>query len=678
MSTAPSRPSVPSDPRSTRSTVPPAREHGYAKHPGAAEPPGVKPESSTPPCYVDTARGGHTGCERRPVSTAAELQAQISELVKQGTQAAAVASDVSIAASNKHAKDVEGATRPLITIYGLPAAFVPVLLDSPLAIDPAFVEAHAAGRSYRPMGVRRRRGARAARYAHWDYPELVTGYWQAMAQNKSCQGLEQNSVGPGTPRVVADLARQPVVRPVSDAGKGLAAVFCRASLWVSKDVDVLFLDKPRWGETGPLRKACRPVKFAGNSAPMNQENQPGYGGTRRDNVAVAQWNGEEIPSLESVLQDSFATTYKDSGVLEVLQETAYEQWLELFEVLTPRRKVVKPEKTSLEWQIMRALERNFDMAKSTARSQNGNGTEEGFAVGPGDWGALIQRLRTRLEILAATCPGFPHKKPDKTANGALPVYHEEKLSYIPRHRPEADSPSSQGSDSDNQRALDRVTYLGATLLPFSIVSGVLSMNEGFEPGQPLFWVFWVATIPLTLFTVLVIYADKLRQVEVWSEVRDHSGSDSGSDQGSTKSGDGEKVQETEKGRRRPIPEFGIYKYNRPQQPEAVTYSAGGDVVIDLGTPTAETQQLPTAEPPSPYGADQRTDSDEDQEQEGTSSDEDTAEEVSLPISAAGYHPGWKKKQLGWKGAAMCMLKMRKPLRVLDGMPVAAREGQRDD
>ncbi|KAG6360627.1 hypothetical protein INS49_011691 [Diaporthe citri] len=677
MSTAPSRPSVPSDPRSTRSTVPPTREHGNPKQP-AAQPPEVKPEPPTPPCYVVTARGGDTGCERRPVSTAGELQAQVSELVKQGTQAAAAASDVFTAASAKHASGVEGAARPLITIYGLPAAFVPVLLDSPLDIDLSFVEAHAAGRSYRPMGIRRRRGPRAARYAHWDYPELVAGDWQAIARKRSCQGFEQNSIGPGLPQVVADLAREPVVRPVSDAGKGLAAVFCRASLWVSQDVDVLFLDKPRWEERGPLRKARRAGKVTGYNAPIDQENRPRYGGTKGDNVAVAQWNGEEIPSLESILQDSPATTCKDSGVLQVLEETAYEQWLELFEVLTPRRRVVKPERTSLEWQIMRALEQNFDMAKRTARSQNGSGTEEGFAVGPADWEGLIQRLRTRAEILTATCPGLPHKKPERTASGAL--YHQERMAYVPRHRPEADRPSSQGSDSDNQRALDRVTYLGGILLPFSIVSGVLSMNEGFEPGQPLFWVFWVATIPLTLFTVLVIYADKLRQVEVWSEVLDHSGSDSEGDRGSTKSGDGDKVQEAEKGKRKPMPEFGISKYSRPQQPEAVTYSAGGDVVIDLDTPTAETQQMPTAESPRPYGADPRMDSDEDQEQEGTSSDEDTAEEVALPMTAGetGYHPGWKKKQLGWKGAAMCMLRMKKPLRVLDGMPVAARGGQRDD
>lgn len=638
----------------------------------------VNPEPPTPPCYVVTARGDATGCERRPVSTAGELQAQISELVSQGTRAPAVASDVFIAASGKHARVVEAATRPLITIYGLPAAFVPVLLDSPLDIDPAFVEAHAAGRSYRPMGVRRRRGASAARYAHWDYPELVAGCWQATAQNKPWQGSEQNSVGSENPRVVVDFARQPVVRPVSDAGRGLAAVFCRASLWVSQDVDMLFLDKPRWGERGPLRKARRAGKVLANNASMSQENRPRDGGARGDNVAVAARKGEEIPSLESVLQDSLATINKDSGVLQVLEETAYEQWLELFEVLTPMRRMAKPEKTSLEWQVMRALERNFDMAKSIARSQNGSGTREGFAVGPDDWGALMQRLRTRVEILAATCPGLPYKKLEKTASE--PMYHQERVTYVPRHRPETNSPSSQGSDSDNQRALDRVTYLGGILLPFSIVSGVLSMNEGFEPGQPLFWVFWVATIPLTLFTVLVIYADKLRQVEVWSEVLDPGGSDSESDQGSTKVGGGAKVQETEKGKRRPTPEFGISKYNRPQQPEAVTYSAAGDVVIDLGTPTAEIQHIPTAGSPGPHGADARTDSDEDQEQEGTSSDEDTAEEVELPITAggSGYHPGWKKKQLGWKGAAMCMLRMKKPLRVLDGMPVGAREGQLDD
>lgn len=588
-----------------------------------------------------------------------------------------MATGVFTTAGDKQVRGVDGAVRPLITIYGLPAAFVPILLDGPLDMDPSFVEAHAAGTSYRPLGTRRRRGVKEARYAHWDYPELVAGYWQAVTEKESCAGFEQRPVGAGSSGGLVDLARQAVVTPVSDSDKGLAAVFCRASLWVSQDVDVLFLDKPRWGESSPLSKARRSGNIVGNNASASQKRRPNDDGTKGDNVEVAQWKGEEIPSLESILQDSIATAEKGSGVIQLLEETAYEQWLELFEALTPkRRRVVKPERTSLEWQIMRALERNLDMAKKAARSHNGTGAVQSYGVSPDDWGDLIQRLRTRAEILAATSPCVAHRKTGQTARGA--PFHAERMAYVPRHRPEAeDKPSSlQGSD-DNQRALDRVTYLGGVLLPFSVVSGVLSMNEGFEPGQPLFWVFWVATIPLTLFTVLVIYADKLRQVEVWSEVPDPSGSDSESDKGSTKSGGGGKVQETEKGKRKPTPTFGISKYNRPQQPEAVTYSAGGDVVIDLGTPTAETQQ-PSAEPPGSYGEEQRTDSDRNQDQEENSSDEDTPDEVALPAGGARYHPGWKKKQLGWKGAAMCILKMRKPMWALDEIPFAGREGQGGD
>lgn len=666
MSSAPSQLKDHPGGRNSRYPVTSAPEHGHPKHAGTVEPPEVKPGPPTPPCYVVVARGGGDTCERRPVSTAGELQAQISELVNQGTREAVVAAGVFAAAGGKQARGVEGSRRPLITIQGPPAAFVPVLLDSPLDIDPAFVEAHAAGRSYRPAGIRRRRGLKAARFAHWDYPELAAGYCP-----KDCSSSLEPAGG------VTDLVRQPVVRPVSDCDKGLAAVFCRASLWVSQDVDVLFLDKPRWGRRGSLRKARRAGQVAQSIASAGKEHRPKDYGTKWDNVAVAQWEGEEIPSLESTFQDSLAATNEHSGVFQLLEETAYEQWLELFEVLTPRRRVVKPERTPLEWQIMQALERNFDMSKSIARSQNGIGKDESFYVDPDDWKGLMQRLRTRVEILAATFPGITHKRPGKTATGT-PI-HQERITYVPRRRPQADPPSSSGPD-DNQRALDRVTYLGGILLPFSLVSGVLSMNEGFEPGQPLFWVFWVATIPLTLFTVLVIYADKLRQVEVWSQVPDHGGSDSSDDGGSMKSRGGHKVQEAEKRKRKSTPEFGISKYNRPQQPEAVTYSAGGDVVIDIDTPTAGIQQQISPESNEQYGEGRRTDSDEDQDQEGTSSDEDTDGEVELPITTggAGYHPGWKKEQLGWKGAAMCILKMKKPLRVLDGMPVAAREGQRDE
>lgn len=646
---------MPSAESGTAPLSPPRRQQpGHPQQDGAVGSAAVMHELPMPACYVVTAWNDDS-CEPRPIATSGDLEAEISNLVNQGTRAAAVASGALTAASDKQARGAGGAARPLITIRGLPAAFVPVLLDSPLDIDPAFVEAHAEGRRYRPAGVRRRRGAKAARYAHWDYPELVAGYWRGMAQKTSFPGFMNSSVAAEPPGGRLGLAQRPAVWPVSDVDKGLAAVFCRASLWVSREVDVLFLDKPCWGAKSPLRRANSGGRFTGSNISVGHEHGPREDGTKGDAVTVVQRKGEEITSLERTLQDSLSTARKDSGVSGVLEETAYEQWLELFEVLTLRRKVARPEKTSLEWRVMQSLERNFDMAKKgiVRFQKNGSEDEEGLAVGPDDWGGLMQRLRTRVEILAATSQCAARQKPGRTASWA-PV-HQEWVTYVPGHRTDKERPSSQGSD-DNQRALDRVTYLGGILLPFSLVSGVLSMNEGFEPGQPLFWVFWVATIPLTLFTVLVIYADKLRQVEVWDQVLDPSGSDSGDDQGSTKSGGGGKVQQTDKEKRKPAPAFGVSRHSRPQRPEPVTYSAGGDVVIDLGAPAAEMQQAPAES--------------SDQDQGGISSDEDAPAEAS-------YHPGWEKKQLGWKGAAMCILRMRKPLRVLDGMPTAAGEGLRD-
>lgn len=638
MPTAASRSNAHSGAQSSNSRLTRSREHGQPDRSGAVENPEAAPEPPTPPCYVITARSGDV-TERRPISTAGELQAEISNLVNRDTQAAALGPAVSTAAPGKQTESVNGTTRPVITIRGLPGMLVSAVLQSPLDVDPAFVEAHAAGTTYRPLGPRRRRGSRAARYAHWDHPELVVGHRQAMADEQSCPGFEYRPAVTEPP--TADLARQPVVWPVADSHNPLAAVFCRASLWEGRDVDVLFLDKPCWEGNGAWRKARRAGKLTGIQMPMSQK-----AGPNRD-----EWKGQEMPSLETILQESLATAHGGSGVFQVLEETVYEQWLELFEVLRPRAKEARRGEIPLEWRILQCLERNIDMARSNERSRNGTGNMQRFCVSPGDWGSLMQRLQLRVEILAAHSRRVTNREPGKA--------FQEGRAYIPsRGRSEADRPSSQGSEA-NQRALDRVTYLGGVLLPFSVVSGVLSMNESFEPGQPLFWVFWVATIPLTLFTVLVIYADKLRQVEVWAEVLDPSSSVSEEhdedDEKSTKSSGADEVQETEKGRRKTTPAFGLAKYYISHQPETVNYSAGGDVIIDLGTPSADFQHMST-EPQVPEREDRRTDSDHDQG--GTSSDEDTA----------AYRPGWKKKQLGWKGAAMCILRIQKPLWAMDGTP----------
>ncbi|KAI0392548.1 hypothetical protein F5Y17DRAFT_436087 [Xylariaceae sp. FL0594] len=81
---------------------------------------------------------------------------------------------------------------------------------------------------------------------------------------------------------------------------------------------------------------------------------------------------------------------------------------------------------------------------------------------------------------------------------------------------------------ENQRSLNRVAYLGGVLLPFSVVSGILAIQEPFGPGNGQFWIFWAVTIPLTLVILGVIYADSIRKAEVWIEVAATSSSSSSS------------------------------------------------------------------------------------------------------------------------------------------------------
>ncbi|ERS96313.1 hypothetical protein HMPREF1624_07223 [Sporothrix schenckii ATCC 58251] len=41
------------------------------------------------------------------------------------------------------------------------------------------------------------------------------------------------------------------------------------------------------------------------------------------------------------------------------------------------------------------------------------------------------------------------------------------------------------------------------------------MSDPFGPGDRLFWVFWVITLPITCFTLTIIYADDIRKAYIW-------------------------------------------------------------------------------------------------------------------------------------------------------------------
>lgn len=660
-----------------------------------------------PPCSIvtwgDTTAeddGAHKqnrgDCNRRPLATTDDLRDEIASLAAQRevppVAATTSQSFVTTAGSEQqqqHQQPPPHARRkPLIILHGLPEPFLSALLESPLSIDPAFVEAHARGRRYRPRGraQARRRGGGAS---HWDYPELASGCRQAPKQQRQQQ-------------------QQPAV-----AGGDVAAVFCRASLWGAEGVDVLFLDddhdgsvcRRSPGSSSTLRRArgTGDATSAGWALVGREGASRGEAGGRWQVVPPEE--GESMASPGGVLEEIIGAGDIDGGTLEdVLEEAAYDRWLDFFEVLAPRRRAVVPDRLSLEWRVMQALERNTDMGKEIARWRRRNNHNAGYYP---DWEGLMRRLQMRVEMLTTMPPRL--RPPTARPSRNIPI-HESNLGLLPMPRQPAltdagGDPSSAAND--NQHALDRVTYLGGILLPFSIVSGVLSMNEDFGPGHALFWVFWVVAVPLAVLVLLVIYADKLRRVEeyVWDPVKGED-PDEGGEPVAKKKAHGLRP---DPGPRVSVPGGRMY-FARPEA--VVTHGEDGEVVIDLGTPsTAAGSQAdpawphprPSPEPPTPDDGQAHSEQQTDDEEGNYSADEDLDDIIyvapptmhiqpnTIPSPAVTdpgrvlddshhhrhrRHQGLRKQQLGWAGAVQCMLHLRKPSLVSDGVPAGAPGGPR--
>lgn len=690
-------------------------------------------------------------CRRRPLVTCDDLRDEIASLAARRdgpTRAAAATMSSFVAAAGAERQERQrqeqeqvrrqAPRKPLIILHGLPEPFLSTLLESPLGIDPAFAEAHAEGRRYRPRGAahRRRRGAGAttpAAAAHWDYPELVAGYRPAVGQQERPLARER----PGR-------ARRPAVMPVGGgADEELAAAFCRASLWAGAGgADVLLLDAPVWRRPGGALRRARGRSRA--SVEGNLVARHFDGGSW---PVVPREQGGAIPTLEEVLQETLGAGDVDGTLEEVLEEEAYDHWLEFFEFFTPtpRRKAIILDSLSLEWQVMEALERNTDMRNDIARRRR----NPSLGSYP-DWECLTRRLRLRVEMFS-TMPQLlevPTAQPrEKEVPTAQPrrkeIYmHEDDLVRLPAVRqpvPAGDGGDPYSGANENQRALDRVTYLGGVLLPFSIVSGVLSMNEDFGPGHALFWVFWVAAVPLAVVAILVIYADKLRQAEVWVAVpvEDEDSDASGGSVPEEKGYESKKRGRKRQGLRpEPVPRASMSggSVHFPQ-PEAITYSTAGEVVINLGTMTATIEDSAISAEPPPHSSPAPPMPDDDQDQPGQQAGEEVEgveihipEVANLPAAAntpqavdlgrddLRYFQHWvrpppppggtqsaplrippitnpiptvgtthtmvhrgsyhrrrlmRKQQLGWVGAVLCMLNLRKPSLVSEGEPVGA-------
>jgi hypothetical protein len=365
------------------------------------------------------------------------------------------------------------------------------LLDALLAggvveemdIDPAFVQCLATRRPYRPAAAlkrlawRRGMGRSAARVRAemgrrgmfspadggglvWEYPEVVelgVGY-EGVVAAAAAAGL-------GVP--------SPVVRalPGGRAGKGIGVVFCRAGFWGGREGSVLFLEK------GVLERAGK----------IGAE-------------------GEVTESLEDVVVEAIREGWEPEDQLPgVIAEAVRHRWLELFDFLELQPQTLCDKTLACYLQMIRSLELNCE------------GEDEV------DWRPLIARIQRRLELFSTLRDRRPVLRPPTWNAKPAKTPDVQKQMVASRTDTMRSVVSKRGQDlkkpiDENQRALDRLSYLGGILIPLPLISGILSMGDVYGPGGSKFFIFWAVAIPLAGLTVLLVHADTIRKGEVWVEV----------------------------------------------------------------------------------------------------------------------------------------------------------------
>jgi hypothetical protein len=274
-----------------------------------------------------------------------------------------------------------------------------------------------------------------------------------------------------------------VLPGVGQAGRRVAVVFCRVGLWAETNGAVLFLERTRWHVDGVPVCRARRVGTAGET--------PGT-----DDATVA---------LEDVVLEAVREGWgeRDDQLPATIAEVVYHRWLELFDFLEPLPQTLCGKTAACYAQMMRSLELNIE-------------TDDDIP-----WDKLLERIQRRVALLSA----LPTRTP------ISPPATHEKASNTLQHRTVSQAATMRSDfyrrrrgrghktpTDENQRALDRLSYLGGILIPLPIISGILSMGDAYGPDGSKFFVFWAVAIPLAALTVLLIYADTIRKAQVWVEI----------------------------------------------------------------------------------------------------------------------------------------------------------------
>ncbi|KAI1279759.1 hypothetical protein F5Y07DRAFT_357735 [Xylaria sp. FL0933] len=540
--------------------------------------------------------------------------------------------------------------RQLLVFHGLPVDYG-VALKEVTDIDASFIEAHTGRRSYRP-----RKAKIKAACAHYDYPELV---YRSTVYDDGQQKTTTH-----------DLVGEPPTYMASATGDSI--MLCRASVWLSEKAQILFLDRAPWED--PKSEVARGRYKAYTTEGIPDEHGISMVTMQIDTDGNVRALGDEIPSLETMLYENLRDTCSGhEDLLELLEELVIAKWDDFFEALSVNLPVDSPETTALFSQALSCLERNLDVShrwhKMRRRSvETALETQALIDTRPQpaatEWEALLSRLSRRAQLLSHLRPtaAIPSKKPPcAQTNGdagfgissagcnckcdCKPKKNNNRSSSGGNYYNSNGTPSSSTPD-ENQRALNRVAYLGGVLLPFSVVSGILAIEEPYGPGGPQFWIFWAVTVPLTLVTLGVIYADSIRKVQVWVEVT--TASASGKSNSSSGGSDTDSVRVVPQ-RMQVDVEQAVPGANRIAQPRVFTeFVDVGDVASEHGDGAADTDGEGEEEEEPDMIVEKRWKN----AQADAGEDEDHWARKKNKMK-------WRKEELGWAGACATLFQLYK-------------------
>ncbi|CAK7204415.1 hypothetical protein SEUCBS139899_007172 [Sporothrix eucalyptigena] len=474
----------------------------------------------------------------------------------------------------------EESSQKLFVIRGTKDEDINRTICSVLDIDPAFLAAHVAGQRYRPRERPWRVGAGKSTTftaSSYVYPQTLTvtlpssqvpassrdmgaeghadGTHTAVVHNSNGNMEQSQDGGEKAPETQAASVTaieasntdhiSLLAFPRSSKDKTVespVAMFCRASLWTSARANVLLLDRS-------------PSSTSLEDALFNALDDTGM----VDSIEDSDSSSSNGTSAVDTVADSLCNA---------LSGLAYEQWMDFVDTLSSNNRGAKQGwlNKRLFWDMAQYLEQNLATSRVLEKkllrqkqqwkahheqddTELHSNLESNFSS-PDDWRALLSRLERTVALL----PLQNYRSPAAVAGTNTARFRAADTSFTVNRTSSGDIDSltthgsseagvgSKTSDTrrtpagainakrrpsfsqtpEGQNALNRITYMGGILLPFSIIAGVLSMSDPFGPGDRLFWVFWIITLPITGFTLSIIYADDIRKKYIWKPMSHES------------------------------------------------------------------------------------------------------------------------------------------------------------